>query len=51
MASYTQFSLNIDEQLFVITNKMHRNNKGYDIAKVFNCKFDYVSPVWYRVTR
>ncbi|PRP81229.1 chitinase domain-containing protein 1-like [Planoprotostelium fungivorum] len=25
------------------------NNHGYDIAKIFSCKFDYVSPIWYNI--
>ncbi|CAG8747723.1 14400_t:CDS:10 [Dentiscutata erythropus] len=27
------------------------NNHGYDIAKIFKGKFDYVSPVWYNIYR
>jgi hypothetical protein len=26
-----------------------RNSHGYDMAKVFNSKFTYVSPVWYQI--
>lgn len=28
-----------------------RNNRGYDIAKIMNCKLDYVSPTWYEIAR
>lgn len=27
------------------------NNHGYDIAKIFKGKFDYISPVWYNIHR
>ncbi|CAF0857180.1 unnamed protein product [Adineta ricciae] len=27
------------------------NNHGYDLAKIFTKKFDYVSPVWFRIKR
>ncbi|CAG8566667.1 10325_t:CDS:2 [Cetraspora pellucida] len=27
------------------------NNRGYDIAKIFKGKFDYISPVWYNIHR
>ncbi|RHZ72251.1 hypothetical protein Glove_243g47 [Diversispora epigaea] len=27
------------------------NNHGYDVAKIFKGKFDYISPTWYTVSR
>jgi chitinase domain-containing protein 1 len=27
------------------------NNRGYDVAKIMNCKLDYVAPTWYKITR
>lgn len=34
-----------------ISSELHRNSRGYELAKRFNSKFTHLSPVWYDLKR
>lgn len=46
-SSLSVFNSNLTNVFIMID--ITRNSKGYEIAKKFACKFDFVSPTWFQI--
>lgn len=53
MYTVTRFHIKSQNNNYSIikTNLFQWNSKGYDVAKTWAPKFDYISPVWLQVQR